>query len=246
MTSIRGSAAGCLVSYLIGLSKIDPIQHKLSFERFLNKGRFSKEKVSPPDIDCDVPADNREEVIEYIKEKYGYANVGQILTYQTIKGSAALKAVFRAHNALPFNEVNVMTKSLPEESKISDKLQDLPPEDRSVIKYALNTYPEKFNQWCHINEHGELDGEYQNLFKQALRLEKIKSAMSKHAAGIIISPYNLTESCPTIYDTTSDKLLCAMEMNDLEAIGCLKLDILGLRLFSRIVDITNDLRLEYV
>lgn len=247
LTNVRGSAAGCLISYLIGLTNIDPIPYNLLFSRFLNVGRLSKDRCSPPDIDCDVPADNREQVLDYIKQKYGHNRVGQILTFQTIKGSAAIKGVFRTKNTpLSFAEVNYITKQIPEMAKVADKIKDMPEDERSLIRYALISNPKAFEQWCKINENGELEGEFSKEFEQAIRLEGIKSAASKHAAGVIISPKDLNETCPTKYDENTNLLICAMEMNDLEALGCLKLDILGLRLFSKIVDTLNDLYIEYV
>ena len=91
----RGSAAGCLVSYLIGVTEVDPIEYDLIFERFYNEGRNTEEYISLPDIDMDVPAEHRDEVIDYIREKYGQDKVGQMITFGRLQGRAALKEVLR-------------------------------------------------------------------------------------------------------------------------------------------------------
>lgn len=235
MCGIRGSGAGCVISYLAGITEVDPLEYNLYFERFINPGRMSTTHIQLPDIDIDVPADAREHVIDYIKNKYGQSKTGQILTYQRIKTHAALKAVFRSTNKLSFDEVNQITKLIPEEAKVADKLKEL--DYSSLLLYAIETKPDEFRQWVHINEHDEIDGEFKNEFKQAMRLEGLNSAKSKHAAGIVISEFDLDSICPMIWDHSSNRQICGMEMNDLESIGCMKLDILGLRLFDKLIEI---------
>jgi DNA polymerase III subunit alpha len=234
ISGIRGSGSGSMVSYLLGIAKTDPVKYNLLFERFLNAGRFTEDRVQLPDIDIDVPADAREDIIQYIKDKYGVRRVGQILTYQRIKTAAAIKAVFR-NSSLSFKEVNEITQQIPDAAKISDKLKEMG--ETSPLMYSLKTDSDFFRQWVYINDQNELDGEYKEEFKQVLRLEGLNSARSKHAAGVIVAPTDLEDFCPLIWDASDKKLICGMEMNDLESIGCLKVDILGLRLFDKIIEI---------
>ena len=238
MCGIRGSGAGSVISFLSGITEVDPIKYELYFERFINPGRMSSTHIQLPDIDIDVPAEAREDVIGYIKEKYGHERVGQILTYQRIKTHAALKAVFRSNNKLTFDEVNQITKLIPEESKVADKLKEQ--NYSSLLLYAIENSPEEFRQWVYINDEDEIDGEFKNEFNQALRLEGLNSARSKHAAGVIIGQMDLDSVCPMIWDNSNKTLICGMEMNDLEALGCMKLDILGLRLFDKLIEIFGE------
>ena len=236
-SGIRGSGVGSIISYLSGISQVDPIKYNLVFERFLNEGRFSGGHIQLPDIDIDVPAEARADVINYVKEKYGHDRVGQILTYQRIKAAAAVKAVFKANTSLDYQEINHISSILPQESKIVDKIKEENLD--SVIEWALIHNSGNFKQWGYI-EDGEIKGEYKQCFEQAIRLEGINSARSRHAAGIIVSPEPLINICPLIYDENSKTEICGMEMNDLEALGCLKLDILGLRLFDKMLEFYHD------
>lgn len=238
MCGIRGSGAGSVISFLSGITEVDPIKYGLYFERFINPGRMSTTHIQLPDIDIDVPAEGREDVIEYIKKKYGRDRVGQILTYQRIKTHAALKAVFRSNNKLTFDEVNQITKLIPEESKVADKLKEQ--NYSSLLLYAIENSPEEFRQWVYINDSDEIDGEFKNEFNQAIRLEGLNSARSKHAAGVIIGQIPLDQVCPMIWDNSSKTLICGMEMGDLESLGCMKLDILGLRLFDKLIEIFGE------
>ena len=235
----RGSAGGCLIAYLMDITAVDPLEYDLLLSRFYNAGRITEDNISPPDIDIDVPAESREDVIEYIKNKYGHPQVGQILTYQTMKGAGALKAVFRAHDSLSFEEVNTITKRVPLDSKISDKMKA--EGEESIIKFCLRHYKDDFSEWAFLDDGGSVKGEYAELFDQAMRLEKTKIAQSKHAAGIVIAPEPLDQLCPLIYDDKSGEPICGMEMYDLEAIGMLKLDLLGLRALDKILDISDNL-----
>ncbi len=232
----RGSAAGCLVSYLIGITKVDPIKHDLLFERFYSAGRNSGGNVSLPDIDIDIPTEYREEIIEYVKKKYKEENVAQIITYQTMKGAKALKEVFRAYNDVSFDEINRITKDIVPESKISDELQAMKDRDEepSIIRWCLEHIPESFGDWVKI-EDGEIVGQYADRFKQAIRLEGRKSALSKHAAGVIVAPRRLEDMCPMVLDTKHRKLLVALEMDDAEKIGLMKLDLLGISMLDKVM-----------
>ena len=135
----RGSAAGCLVSYLVGITGIDPIPYGLIFERFYNAGRNTATKVSMPDVDIDVPVQHRETIIEYIKNKYGHDKVAQIISFQTMKARGALKDVLRAYGSVTFDEMNRITEPIPDEAKIADQLQEMKEEtgESSIIRWAL-------------------------------------------------------------------------------------------------------------
>jgi DNA polymerase III subunit alpha len=235
----RGSAAGCLVSYLIGITSIDPIKYDLLFDRFYNAGRNTADYISMPDIDVDVPIDKREEIIEYIRERYGRDKVSQMLTFNTIKGRGALKDVLRVYGNISFEEMNTITKNISDEAKIADELQQMKEDtgDSSIIRYALENEVDKLKEWCYIDNNGQLQGPLAKRFEQAIRLEGTKSNQSKHAAGIAISSQSLSETCPMVYDSRNKQMIAGMEMQDLEAIGVIKFDILGIAMLDKIMSI---------
>jgi DNA polymerase-3 subunit alpha len=240
----RGSAAGCLVSYLIGITSIDPIKYNLLFDRFYNAGRNTKDRVSMPDIDVDVPINKREKVIEYIKQQYGSDKVSQMITFNTIKGRGALKDVLRVYGNVSFEEMNLITKNIPDEAKIADELQEMKDEtgEASIIRWALENNSDKLKEWCHIDESGELQGPLAKRFEQAIRLEGTKSNQSKHAAGVVIGDRQLSAICPMIYDTKTDQTIAGMEMQDLESIGVIKFDILGVAMLDKIMTVQDILQ----
>lgn len=237
----RGSAAGCLVSYLIGITSIDPIKYNLLFDRFYNAGRNTKDRVSMPDIDVDVPINKRENVIEYIKQKYGKDKVSQMITFNTIKGRGALKDVLRVYGNISFEEMNKITKNIPDEAKISDELQEMKEEtgEASIIRWALENNADKLKEWCFYDEKGELQGPLAKRFEQAIRLEGTKSNQSKHAAGVVIGDQSLNTICPMIYDSKTGQTIAGMEMQDLESIGVIKFDILGVAMLDKIMTIQD-------
>ena len=235
----RGSAAGCLVSYLIGITSIDPIQYNLIFERFYNSGRNTSDRISMPDIDVDVPIQHREKIIQYIKDKYGHKKVSQMITFNTLKGRGALKEVLRVYDNMSFDEMNKITKNIPDEAKIADDLQDMRDEDgeASILRWALENNADKLKEWCYIDEQNNLAGPLAKRFEQAMRLEGTKYNQSKHAAGIAISSTSLDSLCPMVYDTKTDQAIAGLEMSDLEAIGVIKFDILGIALLDKMMEI---------
>jgi DNA polymerase-3 subunit alpha len=237
----RGSAAGCLVSYLIGITGIDPIPYNLIFERFFNPARAA----SMPDIDIDVPINAREEVIQYIKDKYGKEKVSQMITFNTMKGRGALKDVIRVYGNVSFEEMNRITKHIPDEAKIADELQEMKEEtgEASIIRWALENNSEKLKEWCYIDENNELQGPLAKRFEQAIRLEGTKSNQSKHAAGVAISSDALSDTCPMVYDSKNGQLIAGMEMQDLEALGVIKLDVLGIALLDKVMCIRDLLKI---
>jgi len=233
----RGSAAGCLVSFLIGITEVDPIEYDLIFERFYNEGRNTDEYVSLPDIDMDVPAEHRDEVIDYIKAKYGHQKVGQMITFGRLQGRAALKEVLRINDAVSFMEMNRITDSIPDEAKISDQLEMM--EEKSIIRWTLENEPDDLKNWCLIDDDGNLTGSLAHLFEEAIRIEGTNKSQGKHPAGVIISKHCLSDVCPMTVDKSGDPVV-AFEMTALEAQGHVKFDVLGIDLLSKIMDISNE------
>lgn len=238
----RGSAAGCLVSYLINITAIDPIRYGLIFERFYNAGRNTGGRVSMPDIDIDVPKYAREYVINYIRNKYGADRVGQMITFQTMKGRGALKDVMRAHGGVSFEEMNQITKNIIEEHRISDELQKMKEDtgDSSIIRWCLENTPKKLKEWVYI-EDGEIKGPFADRFVQAMRLEGVKSAQSKHPAGIVIAPEPLANMCPLVLDSETKQHIVGLEMDDVEDVGNIKYDVLGINLLDKVMGCAQDL-----
>lgn len=234
----RGSAAGSLISYLVRITGIDPLKYGLIFERFYNVGRNTVDHISMPDIDIDVPAGCRDEIIQYLRDKYGEDKVAQIVTFQTMMGKKALKSVFTAYGDMSFDEMNRATKYIVDKSKIAGELKEMKEElgYSSVIRWALINRPEKFEEWCVIDDDGNLTGPLSDRFAQAIRLEGTKCAQSKHAAGIVIGPEPLDQLCPMIYDSKTGLEIIGLEMEDAEAVGLVKLDILGLSTLDKIQD----------
>ena len=183
----RGSAAGCLISYLIGITKIDPVKYDLLFERFYNAGRNTGGHVSLPDIDMDVPAKRRDDVIDYLKKTYGKGQVSQMITFGRLQGRSAIKEVLRINEACSFGEMNAITKSIPNEAEISDQLVEMDDEDRSIIRWALINRPDDLRDFCHVTDNGKLEGDYAAYFQQAIDLEGTFKTQGKHAAGVVIS-----------------------------------------------------------
>ena len=235
----RGSAAGCMVSYLMNITKIDPIQYKLIFERFYNAGRNAGGRVSMPDIDIDVPKCGRLDIIEYIKQKYGKENVAQIITFQTLKGRASLKRVMAARGNVGFGEQNAITSHLLDESKIADELQDMKDElgTSSVITWALENKSDELKDWCYVDDNGNLQGKFAKIFEQAIRLEDTKIIQSKHAAGVVVSPQPIYDVCPMVLDREEKDLLAGFEGPSCEDVGLLKLDVLGIKMLDKVMEI---------
>jgi DNA polymerase III subunit alpha len=197
----RGSAAGSLVSYALQITDVDPLQYDLLFERFLNP-----ERVSMPDIDIDFCMRRRGEVIDYVTEKYGRANVAQIITFGTMAAKAAIKDVGRAMD-LPYGEVDRIAKLVPNQLNITlDEALKQAPQLKSLI---------------------DSDARYKDLMDVARRLEGLARHASTHAAGVVISPEPLTNIVP-LYKSNRDEITTQYDMKGLEHIGLLKMDFLGL------------------
>lgn len=237
----RGSGAGCMVSALIGITDkiVDPIEYGLLFERFYNAGRNAPGRISLPDIDCDFPIKHREEMKTYIRTKFGIDKVAEMVTFSRMQGRGALKDVMRAHEACSFDEMNRINEFIPDEAEIADELQLMREEtgEASIIRWALENEGDKLKEWCFIGENGKLDGPYAKLFEQAIRLEGTKRSQGKHAAGIVISATPLADVCPMVYDKSSGLMIAGMEMGDLEAMGHVKFDILGVAVLDKIMGV---------
>jgi len=235
----RGSAAGCMVSYLLNITQVDPIPYNLVFERFYNLGRNAPGHISWPDIDFDVPKEARPEIIEYVRNKYGKENVAQIITFQTLKGRASLKRVMAARGNISFDEQNSITSHIVDESKISDELGDIKQEYgiSSTILWALENKADQLKPWVQLGSNGhKLEGPMARIFEQAIRLEKTKIISGKHAAGIVISANPISDSCPMVLDKGGKHMLAGFEGPHCEQVSLLKLDCLGLSTLDRVSD----------
>jgi DNA polymerase-3 subunit alpha len=214
----RGSAAGSLVAYALRITDLDPIEHGLLFERFLNP-----ERQSMPDIDVDFCFVRRDEVIRYVKDKYGADRVAQIITFGTLKGKQAIKDVGRVLD-FTFAETDRMAKLYPEPKQG----KDFPLEQALVMEPRLQE----------LRNSGEREG---RLFELALRLEGLMRHASKHAAGIVISNRPLTEDVPLFVDKDG-AVMTQYPYADVEAIGLIKFDFLGLKTLTLIDGIVRRIR----
>ena len=197
----RGSAAGSLVAYALQITDMDPLKHGLIFERFLNP-----ERVSMPDIDIDFCYARRDEVIDYVRRKYGSENVAQIITFGTMAARAAIRDVGRVMG-LPYSDVDRIAKMIPMEIKIT-------------LKQALEKEPA-------LRELADSDSRVEQLIEMSMALEGLSRHASIHAAGVVISDVPLTEHVALF---KSDEQACTQYgMKDLEKIGLLKMDFLGLK-----------------
>jgi DNA polymerase-3 subunit alpha len=197
----RGSAAGSLVSYSLGITDLDPLQYELFFERFLNP-----ERVSMPDIDMDFCMNRRGQVIDYVTQKYGRENVAQIITFGTMAAKAAIKDVGRAMD-IPYADVDRIAKMVP--TTINIKLET-----------ALKESPA-------LQQAYESDSQIRQLIDTAKKLEGLVRNAGMHAAGVVISPRPLNELVP-LYRTKNDEIVTAFDMVAIEKMGLLKMDFLGL------------------
>lgn len=204
----RGSAAGSVVSYALEIIDVDPLKFGLLFERFLNP-----ERVSMPDIDVDFCYERREEVIDYVIEKYGADHVAQIVTFGTLGARAAIRDVGRVMD-LPYGRVDYVAKQVPNELNIT-------------LKRALEISPS-------LKKSYDEDEETHKLLDLALRLEGVPRHTSTHAAGVVISENPITDYVPLTRN--GDIISTQFNMIELEELGLLKMDFLGLRTLTVIRD----------
>ncbi len=204
----RGSAAGSIVSYSLGITNVDPLKFDLLFERFLNP-----ERVSMPDIDVDFSDKKREKVIEYVRQKYGDESVSQIITFGTLSSKAVLKDVGRVLG-VPLSTIDSINKLIPTEFGKVRPLAE-----------ALKTIPEL--KW--VNE--STDPKIKTLVESSLVLEGMNRNAGMHAAGVVIAPGTISDYAP-LYKTPQTEVMTQYNMKDLEEAGLLKMDFLGLRTLS--------------
>ena len=202
----RGSVAGSLVSWALKITNVDPLKYNLLFERFLNP-----ERISMPDIDIDFCIDRREEVIEYVRQKYGHDCVCQIITFGTMMAKGVLKDVARSM-AIPYADANHLTDLIPNQLKIS-------------LNEALEQEPK-------LRDLVDNNPQFQKLFDISFKLEGLTRHASKHAAGVVIAPKPLKTIVPLYVPSKSTDLVTQYAMTELEALGFLKMDFLGLKNLS--------------
>jgi DNA polymerase-3 subunit alpha len=201
----RGSAAGSVVSYCLRITNVDPIKYGLLFERFLNP-----ERISMPDIDVDFADDKRDQVIQYVRERYGEDSVAQIITFGTLASRAVLKDVGRVLG-IPLSTIDSITKQIPVE------LGKVRP-----LAEALETITDL--HWVKESP----DEKIRTLIDASIVLEGMNRNVSTHAAGVVIAPGNVSDYVP-LYKTPQTEVMTQFSMKDLETVGLLKIDFLGLR-----------------
>jgi DNA polymerase-3 subunit alpha len=236
----RGSAAGSLVCYLTDITEVDPIPYNLIFERFYNEGRNSGDNIAYPDIDVDFPIFVRDEMIEYVTQKYGKERVGQMSTFGRLQGRSAIREVLRVHTACDNNTINQISKLLPHEHKIADKLEE--DEEDSIILWTLKNEPKLLEEHVHINDEGKIIGDLGSYFEQAIRIEGVYKSQGKHAAGTIICSEPLEDVVPMIYHSESKQKIVGMEMKSAEKMGLVKMDFLGVAALDKCMSVRNLLR----
>lgn len=205
----RGSAAGSIVSYLIGITDLCPLHYGLLFERFLNPDR-----AGMPDIDIDFCYERRPEVIEYVNDKYGKENVAQIITFGTLQARAAIRDVGRAMGA-SYGDVDKIAKLIPNDLGIT-------------ISEAIEKEPQ-------IGDLMKADRQARDIIEMARTLEGLNRHTSMHAAGVVIADKNLVEYCP-LAKTNDGHITTGFSMKWVAEIGLLKMDFLGLRTLTVIDD----------
>jgi len=214
----RGSGAGSIIAYAMGITDIDPLKYDLLFERFLNP-----ERVSMPDFDIDFCFERRGEVIEYVNRKYGHDQVGGICTFGTLKTKAVLKDVARVLD-IPFGESNAITKLIPEGKA---------PDGRKInTEVALEIEPK-------LKEFYDRGGAYRELFDTAKVLEGMNRHISTHACGKVIGNSILTDYVPLYKDQKTGEITTEFTMDIIEPCGLVKMDFLGLKTLTLLKNIEN-------
>ena len=199
----RGSGAGSLVAYSLGITDLDPLRYNLLFERFLNP-----ERVSMPDFDIDFCQDGREHVIEYVKQKYGSESVSQIVTFGTMAAKAVIRDVGRVLD-LPYNFVDQLAKLIPFEIGMT-------------LKKARDIEPQ-------LNQRAQQEEGVRDLLELAQRLEGIARNVGTHAGGVLIASGKITDFCPIYCAESGNSAVSQLDKDDVERIGLVKFDFLGLR-----------------
>src|SRR5216117_833522 len=211
----RGSSAGSLVAYSMRITDVDPIDFDLIFERFLNP-----ERVSLPDIDIDFCERRRGEVIEYVTRKYGRENVAQIITFGTMKAKAVVRDVGRVLEML-YADVDKVAKQIP-----------------AALDMTLEKALEESES---LRQMEQTDPKVKELLSVAKRLEGMTRHASVHAAGVVIAPQAITEFAP-LYKGSHDEIVTQWSMKEIERVGLLKMDFLGLSTLTLIFDAIQEIR----
>ena len=224
----RGSGAGSLVAYSLKITDLDPLQYNLLFERFLNP-----ERVSMPDFDIDFCQSNRDRVIDYVKDKYGHNAVSQIVTFGTMAARAAIRDVGRVLD-FPYGFCDGISKLIPNKPGQAVTLQLLPAERKKNDKmvYALEAEPI-------LAERERKEEDVHTLLELARKLEGLTRNVGMHAGGVLIAPGKLTDFCPLYLQPGSTSAVSQFDKNDVEAIGLVKFDFLGLATLT-ILEIAKD------
>jgi DNA polymerase-3 subunit alpha len=225
----RGSAAGSLLAFALGITDVDPIKHGLLFERFLNP-----ERVSMPDIDVDFCMENRDRVLEYVRKKYGAENTAKIITYNVMKAKQTLRDTARALG-LPYSEADKLAKLIPpgdvQGTWLSLEEMLLTPIEELLEKYGKHRTDIEINA-KKLRKLAQENPEIKRLLEIALRLEGLTRHTSLHAAGVVISPVPLEELVPLYYD--DGELATQFDMVKLEEVGLVKMDFLGLKTLTEL------------
>ncbi len=222
----RGSGAGSLVAYALGITDLDPLEYKLLFERFLNP-----ERVSMPDFDIDFCQGNRDRVIDYVKDKYGRDAVSQIATFGTMAAKAALRDVGRVLG-MGYGHVDSIAKLIPAPPGKTVTLAKVPDEPDGSIIYARKEAPE-------LEQREAAEEEVAELLALASRVEGIVRNIGMHAGGVLIAPGKITDFCPLYQQPGSDSAVSQYDKDDVEAIGLVKFDFLGLATLT-ILELAKD------
>ncbi|MEK7772197.1 MAG: DNA polymerase III subunit alpha, partial [Pseudomonadota bacterium] len=199
----RGSGAGSLVAYSLGITDLDPLRYDLLFERFLNP-----ERISMPDFDIDFCQDRRELVIEYVKQRYGTEKVSQIVTFGTMAAKAVIRDIGRVLD-MPYNFVDQLAKLIPFELGMT-------------LKKAREIEPQ-------LNQRAQDEEDVRHLLELAESLEGITRNVGMHAGGVLIASSEITDFCPIYCTESADSIVSQLDKDDVEKIGLVKFDFLGLR-----------------
>lgn len=212
----RGSGAGSLVAYSLGITDLDPMRYDLLFERFLNP-----ERISMPDFDIDFCQDRREDVIEYVKQRYGEESVSQIVTFGTMAAKAVVRDVGRVLD-LPYNFVDQLAKLVPFEIGMT-------------LKKARAVEPQ-------LEQRAREEEDVRSLLELAEHLEGLTRNVGMHAGGVLIAPGKITDFCPVYCADSGDSVVSQFDKDDVERIGLVKFDFLGLRTLTILDRAVSDIR----
>ncbi|MGL5540883.1 MAG: DNA polymerase III subunit alpha, partial [Erysipelotrichaceae bacterium] len=211
----RGSAAGSLVSYVLGITGVDPLHYQLVFERFLNP-----ERIAMPDIDIDFPDNRREEVIQYVRERYGFKRVANIATFGTLGAKQVIRDVSKVLS-IPAKEVDLLAKSIP-----------------NALNMTLQRAYQESTKFKALIDHNP---KYQEVLNLALQLEGLPRHVSTHAAGVVLSQKPIEDIIP-VQSMGDAGIMTQYQMDQLERYGLIKIDFLGLRNLTIIDEVVHEIQ----